>query len=65
MTGEFLTPVTMALTSDKAWALAEFCKRVGWQEIRQNAANENEAYTIRDSINRLQGALSEAGFSPR
>lgn len=65
MTDEFLTPVTATLTNAEAWALAELCKRIGWQELRQNAANENEAYTMRDAINRLQGALAEAGFSPR
>lgn len=65
MQSEFLTPVTVTLTNDEAWALAELCKRIGWQELRGNAANENEAYTMRDAVNRLQGALAEAGFSPR
>lgn len=65
MTAEFLTPVTVTLTNEEAWALAELVKRIGWQELRQNAANENEAYTMRDAVSRLQGALSEAGFSPR
>lgn len=65
MTGEFLTPVTVSLTNEEAWALAELVKRIGWAELRGNAANENEAYTMRDAVGRLQGALAEAGFSPR
>lgn len=57
--------IIASLPEPQAWALAEFCKRVGWQELRQNAANEGEAYDMRDAIGRLQKALAEAGFSPR
>ena len=65
MTSEFLTPVTTTQTDAEAWALAELVKRISWDELRGNAANENEAYAMRDAVNRLQGALAEAGFNPR
>lgn len=56
---------TAEMPEDQAWALAQFVKRVGWQEIRQNAANEGEAYDMRDAIEKLQKALAEAGYNPR
>ena len=57
--------ITASLPAPQAWALAEFCKRVGWQELRQNAANEGEAYDMRAALANLQTALAEAGFNPR
>ena len=53
------------LTEQQAMALAQFVKRVGWQEIRQNAVDDDEAYLIRDGIGSLQNALAEKGFAPR
>lgn len=57
--------VTLELDSGNAWALAQFVKRVGWSEIRQNAVDDTEAYDMRDAIEALQRALAEAGISPR
>lgn len=57
--------VTLNLDSGNAWALAQFVKRIGWTEIRQNAVDDTEAYDMRDAIDALQKALSEAGISPR
>ncbi len=57
--------VTLELDSGNAWALAQFVKRVGWSEIRQNAVDDTEAYDIRDAIEALRRALAEAGISPR
>ncbi|MGL4859077.1 MAG: DUF7706 family protein [Enterobacteriaceae bacterium] len=49
----------------QACALAQFVKRVGWDEIRINARNETECYLMRDAINQLQKALAEQGYAPR
>ena len=49
----------------EALALAQFVKRVGWQEFRQNAVDEDEAYMIRAAIEKLQDALAQSGYSPR
>lgn len=53
------------LSEGEALALAQFVKRVGWQEIRVNAVDDDEAYLIRDAIAKLQTALADSGFSPR
>jgi len=53
------------INEQTAMALAQFVKRVGWQEFSQNAVNGDEAYLIGDGVAALQRALSQAGFAPR
>jgi dissimilatory sulfite reductase (desulfoviridin) alpha/beta subunit len=57
--------VTLELSDAHAWALAQFVKRVGWQEFRSNAADDDEAHAIRDAVDLLQKALKESGYAPR
>ncbi len=58
--------VTMEFESDtQAWLLAMWLKRVGWQEIRGNAQDDDEAYLMREAIERAQKELADAGFAPR
>lgn len=59
------TTIKIILEVAEAEALAQFVKRVGFDEIRQNAQNDEEAYAIREAINKLQTALDFAGYSPR
>jgi len=53
------------INEQTATALAQFIKRVGWQEYRQNAVDDAEAYLIGDGVAALQRALNQAGFAPR
>lgn len=57
--------ISFELDESEADALAEFVKRVGWTEWRQNAIDDEEAYRIKYAFGVLQKALSTAGFSPR
>lgn len=57
--------ITVTLDEDTAEALAQFVKRVGWSEMRQNALDDAEAYRMRDGIDLVRKALQEAGFAPR
>jgi hypothetical protein len=57
--------ISVVLNRDDAWNLALFLKRVGWDEIRANAQDDAEAQAIRAAIERMQGALAEAGYAPR
>jgi hypothetical protein len=56
---------TVILDEQLALALAQFVKRVGWSEMRQNAVDDAEAYDIRLGLHQLQKALQEAGYDPR
>ncbi len=52
-------------TYQELWALAQLVKRITWTEISQNAASTDEAYTMRDSIEKLGHLLAKEGFAPR
>jgi len=60
-----LVRIRCELTDDQAWQLAQFCKRVGFSDVRANAASDEEAYVMLDAIYRLQRTLAEEGYSPR
>lgn len=57
--------LSLELTEDEAWDLAQFVKRVGWNEIAVNAEDEGEAYRMRDVLVKLQRALAADGVAPR
>lgn len=57
--------LTAELTDAEALALAQFMKRVGFTEWRQNAASDDEAYLMRDGCDKLAKALAEQGYNPR
>lgn len=53
------------INEELAEALAQFLKRVGFSEIRQNATNDDEAYTMRDALDQVRKSLQEVGYDPR
>lgn len=59
------TAITVELTDEEAQALAQYLKRYIWTDVRQSAANDEEAYLMRDAFNAMQYALAGAGYSPR
>ncbi len=62
---EVITLETIQLPSAEAHALAQFFKRINFNEMRENAVSDEEAYEIRNAINKIQYALHQAGFNPR
>jgi hypothetical protein len=66
MTGQAETvSITVELTDDQAWNLAQFLKRVGFSDFRTNAQDDAEAYAMRDAADRVRVALAAAGYAPR
>lgn len=59
--------VTFTVTMDKerAEALAQFIKRIGWTEMRQNAVDDAEANEMRCAVEQVRKSLQEAGYDPR
>ena len=57
--------ITIELPSDEALALAQLCKRIGFSDVRGNAIDTNEAYTMLDAVAKLQKSLARQGYNPR
>lgn len=57
--------ITVELSGGEAWAYAEFLKRAGFTDYRDNAANDEEAYLMRYAGTKIQKALAECGIAPR
>lgn len=57
--------VSLYLPEADALALAQFVKRVGWDEIRSNAVSDEEAYQVKHALAKLMTGLADEGFAPR
>lgn len=57
--------ITAELTTERAWQLAQFLKRVGFSDYRSLAEGEDEAYVMKAAGAVIREALAEVGFSPR
>ena len=53
------------MNSDEALALAQLCKRITFSDLLSCSVDSEEAYTMRDAIEKLQSALAGCGYAPR
>lgn len=53
------------LNEREAMALAQFLKRLRFNQAREIAVDQDEAYTMIDATNKLARALADAGYDPR
>ena len=57
--------VRVLLSESEAWDLAQFLKRVGFDQFYVNAQDSDEAYRMMFAAEKVRKALAEAGYSPR
>lgn len=57
--------ITVELTDEEAWELAQFYKRSGFSHYRECATNDEEAYTMIAAMGKVAGRLWEKGYNPR
>lgn len=57
--------VSVELSDDEAYALAQFVKRVHMDTCRLHAQNDREADQISEAFIRLRMSLADAGYAPR
>jgi len=55
----------VVLESRDAWALAQFLKRLTFDQARACSVDADEAYRIINASEGLRGALARAGCAPR
>ena len=57
--------ITVELTPQEAWDYAQFLKRVGFSNYRENAHDQDEAYRMMAVGEKFRAALADAGYAPR
>jgi hypothetical protein len=57
--------ITVILSSEQAWAYAQFLKRVGVSDYARLARDVDEAYEMLDAGEAIREALRQAGYEPR
>lgn len=55
----------VGLSMEQALALAQFLKRVGIDDYRRLAVDQEEAWLMLDAGERVRDALREIGIAPR
>ncbi|MCJ0764514.1 DUF7706 family protein [Variovorax terrae] len=58
-------PITVYLTDEQAQAFAQFLKRVGLDDYRGLAVDQQEAYVMRSAGEAVRAGLALAGYAPR
>jgi hypothetical protein len=53
------------LTDDEAYALAQMCKRMIWDDFKRLSAGNAERDAMDGATIKLRRGLAEAGFDPR
>jgi hypothetical protein len=56
--------ITIELNDENAYAMAKFCQRVSYSDLRLLANNDVEAILMKKAIRVIHEELSEAGFNP-
>jgi hypothetical protein len=56
--------IELSLTRDEAWALAQLCKRFGYQHATE-LATPCERDAILEAVISTSRALAKAGYAPR
>lgn len=53
------------INESEQWLLAQFIKRLSFNDILGCAIDQDEAYAMRDVIYKIQDALQSNGVNPR
>ena len=57
--------ITVTLTDEQAWELAQFLKRVCLSDYRARAVSDEEAEIMLDAGEQVRRALAEKDYAPR
>jgi hypothetical protein len=57
--------IEVELPDDLALALAQFLKRVGYNDYRKLAVDQQQAYEMVDAGEKVHAALADKGYAPR
>lgn len=55
----------LTLSDSQAYALAQLCKRICWEAVRDLACNTEQAYEMLAACDVLSEVLAKEGYQPR
>lgn len=56
--------LSVSLSEQEAWDLAQFLKRAGYADFRSIAVDVDEAYRMQSAAEKLKSNLAAIGYSP-
>jgi hypothetical protein len=56
---------TVRLNPSEAWALAQFLKRLNWEDVKLRTVDGNECELAMSAAEEVRKQLAFAGFAPR
>ncbi len=65
MTNRRCLALHIEVAENQVQAFAQFLKRAGWSHYRQLAIDDEEAYDMQTTAERLRHAIASSGFAPR
>lgn len=57
--------IEFEIDETQADALAQFIKRIGFEDIRKLCADETETYSAQSALEKIKKELSRNGYCPR
>ncbi len=57
--------LTVTLTTDQAWAMAQFCKRVGFETIDNHSTSSAETENMQAALCEVRKELNRMSYDPR
>lgn len=57
--------ITIELDEHESWGLAEFIKRIGYEDVRRHSKDEDEARDGFAAIEKIRIELEKNGVKPR
>lgn len=58
-------PIAFEVTEDQAWALAQFLKRVCWEDVQTRTVGKRECRLAIEGMEEVRTALRRMGINPR
>jgi hypothetical protein len=57
--------LSVSLSGQQAWDLAQFLKRTGFADFRSHAVDDEEACRMQNVAGKVRQSLKQLGYAPR
>jgi hypothetical protein len=57
--------IQLELDNEESWSLAEFIKRIGYEDVRRFSKDDEERRNIYSAMGKIRAELAGKGIDPR